>query len=97
MNTVIVALCVMQCGLTLELIPRVHVVSIQLKLHVTTGIDSDINLLIDQKLLRRIRKLGDYMGAVIQLVGEVNLLPPQVLQTLVIQEVRTEITGFCTV
>jgi len=37
------------------------------------------------------------MGAVIQLVGEVNLLPPQVLQTLVIQEVRTEITGFCTV
>ncbi|KAF8429345.1 hypothetical protein BGX38DRAFT_1278247 [Terfezia claveryi] len=51
------------------------------------GIASDINLLIDQKLLRRIRKLGDYMGAVIQLVGEVNLLPPQVLQTLVIQEV----------
>jgi len=61
------------------------------------GIHSDINLLIDQKLLRRIRKLGDYVGAVIQLVGEVNLLPPQLLQTLVIQEVCTEITGFCTV
>ena len=61
------------------------------------GISSDIDLLIDQKLLRRIRKLGDYMGAVVQLVGEGNLLPPQVLQTLVIQEVRTEITGFCTV
>ena len=26
----------MQCGLKLESIPRVHVVSIQLKLHVTT-------------------------------------------------------------
>ncbi|RPB18593.1 hypothetical protein L211DRAFT_843437 [Terfezia boudieri ATCC MYA-4762] len=51
------------------------------------GIPSYINLLIDQKLLRRIRKLGGYMGAVIQLVGEVDLLPPQVLQTLVIQEV----------
>ncbi|KAF8434721.1 hypothetical protein BGX38DRAFT_1145829 [Terfezia claveryi] len=51
------------------------------------GIPSYINFLIDQKLLRRIRKLGDYMGAVIQLVGEVDLLPPQVLQTLVIQEV----------
>ncbi|RPB19474.1 hypothetical protein L211DRAFT_627768 [Terfezia boudieri ATCC MYA-4762] len=51
------------------------------------GFPSDINLLIDQKLLRRIRKLGDYMGAVIQLVGEVDLLPPQFLQTLVIQEV----------
>ena len=61
------------------------------------GIDSDINLLIDQKLLRRIRKLGDYLGVVIQLVAEVNLLSSQVLQTLVIQEVRTEITGFCTV
>jgi len=63
----------------------------------STGIHSDINLLIDQKLLRRIRKLGEYEGAVIQLVGEVNLLPPQVLQTLVIQEVRTEITRFCTI
>ncbi|RPB28679.1 hypothetical protein L211DRAFT_833665 [Terfezia boudieri ATCC MYA-4762] len=51
------------------------------------GMPSYINLLIDQKLLRRIRKLGDYMGAVIQLVGEVDLLPPQVLQTLVLQEV----------
>jgi hypothetical protein len=64
------------------------------------GISPGINLLIDQKLLRRIRKLGDYMGAVIRLVGEINRLSrvsPDVLENLDIQEVRTEITDFCTV
>ncbi|KAF8540405.1 hypothetical protein BDD12DRAFT_880534 [Trichophaea hybrida] len=43
--------------------------------------------IIDPRLLRRIRKLGDYMGAVIQLVGEIDRLPPQTLQTIGIHEV----------
>ena len=57
------------------------------------GLPPDINHMIDQKLLRRIRKLGDYMGAIIQLVGEADLLPPEALQALVIREVRTQIAG----
>ena len=57
------------------------------------GKHPDINLMIDQVLLRGIRKLGDYMGAIVQLVGEANLLSPKALQTLVIREVRTQIAG----
>ena len=57
------------------------------------GLPPDINVMIDQKLLRRIRKLGDYMGAVIQLVGEADQLRPEALRALVIHEVRTQIAG----
>ena len=57
------------------------------------GLPPDINVMIDQKLLRRIRKLGDYMGAVIQLVGEADQLRPEALRELVIHEVRTQIAG----
>ncbi|KAF8540101.1 hypothetical protein BDD12DRAFT_834830, partial [Trichophaea hybrida] len=43
----------------------------------TIGFPLEMHLMIDQKLLRRIRKLGDYLGAVIQLVGEIDRLPPR--------------------
>ncbi|KAF8532467.1 hypothetical protein BDD12DRAFT_868862 [Trichophaea hybrida] len=43
----------------------------------TIGLPSEMNFVIDQKLLRRIRKLGDYVGAVVQLVGEIDRLPPR--------------------
>ncbi|KAF8542434.1 hypothetical protein BDD12DRAFT_824875 [Trichophaea hybrida] len=60
------------------------------------GLPSKMNLMIDQKLLRRIRKLGDYLGAVIRLVREIDRLPPQTLQTIDIQEVRTQVTAIHT-
>ncbi|KAF8535107.1 hypothetical protein BDD12DRAFT_856805 [Trichophaea hybrida] len=59
----------------------------------SVGFSSEMYRMIDQKLLRRIRKLGDYLGAVIQLVGEIDRLPPQTLQTIVIQEVRTQVAA----
>ncbi|KAF8533133.1 hypothetical protein BDD12DRAFT_866901 [Trichophaea hybrida] len=62
----------------------------------TIGLPSEMNFMIDQKLLRRIRKLGDYVGAVAQLVGEIDRLPPQTLQTIVIQEARTQVAAIRT-
>ncbi|KAF8531066.1 hypothetical protein BDD12DRAFT_870108 [Trichophaea hybrida] len=41
------------------------------------GFPSEMNLMIDQKLLWRIRKLGDYLRAVIQLVREIDHSPPR--------------------
>ncbi|KAF8538673.1 hypothetical protein BDD12DRAFT_841444 [Trichophaea hybrida] len=43
----------------------------------TMGLPSELNFMIDQKLLRRIHKLGNYLGAVIQLIGEIDRLPPR--------------------
>ena len=57
------------------------------------GMLQDINHIIDQTLLRRIHRLGDYMGAIVQLVGEVDRLGRAGRQALVIREVRTQIAG----
>lgn len=60
------------------------------------GSPTEISLMVDQKLLRRIRRLGDYLGAVTKLVWEIGLLPPLALESLVMEQVRIEATGIHT-
>jgi hypothetical protein len=44
-------------------------------------------LILEKRLLRKIRKLGDYVGAVINLLHAVKRLPPHRLRSVVLQEV----------
>lgn len=60
------------------------------------GSPSELSLMLDQKLLQRIRKLGDYLGAVTKLAAEIDLLPPLALESLVIEEVRIQASGIYT-
>jgi len=55
------------------------------------GLAPYIHLVIDQMLLRRIRKLGEYKAATVNLVGEIDRLSPETRKTLIIQEVRIEL------
>jgi hypothetical protein len=51
----------------------------------------EMNLMLNQKLRRRTSKLGDYAGAVVELVEEINSLAkrtPKTLEALVVEEVR---------
>jgi hypothetical protein len=50
----------------------------------------EMNLMLDQKLRRRTSKLGDYAGAVVELVEEINSLAKRTPKTLeaLVEEVR---------
>jgi len=54
------------------------------------GLASDIHLIIDQ-MIRRIRKLGDYKTATLNLVGEIDLLSPKTRKTLFVHQLLIEV------
>jgi hypothetical protein len=51
------------------------------------GLPSEVHLILEKRLLRKIRQLGDYVGAVINLLHAVKRLPPDRLRSVVLQEV----------
>jgi hypothetical protein len=53
--------------------------------------------MMDKRLLSRIRKLGDYVGGILQLISEFDQFEPADLQSIVIEEVRALIAGIRTI
>jgi hypothetical protein len=49
--------------------------------------------IMDERLLKRIRKVGDYIGGILTLTSELDKLKPAELQSMVIQEVGALVTG----